>query len=46
MTQLSKPEEFDTFDQVLKGCRTKDVLFVQASMTYSMMAANFIANVI
>src|SRR5204863_4354766 len=28
ITQLSKPEEFDTFDQVLKGCRTKDVFYV------------------
>src|ERR1700682_2255734 len=28
ITQLSKPEEFDTFDQVLKSCRTKDVFFV------------------
>src|SRR5258708_7159882 len=28
ITQLSKPEEFDTFDQVLKSCRTKDVLYV------------------
>ena len=28
ITQLSKPEEFDTFDEVLKSCRTKDVLYV------------------
>src|SRR5213083_2938056 len=28
ITQLSKPEEFDTFDQVLKNCRTKDVFYV------------------
>ena len=28
ITQLSKPEEFDTFDEVLKSCRTKDVFFV------------------
>jgi 3',5'-cyclic AMP phosphodiesterase CpdA len=28
LTQLSKPEEFDTFDEVLKGCRTKDVFYV------------------
>ena len=28
ITQLSKPEEFDTFDQVLKSCRTKDVFYV------------------
>ena len=28
ITQLSKPEEFDTFDQLLKSCRTKDVFFV------------------
>src|ERR1700757_3589504 len=25
ISQLSKPEEFDTFDQLVKGCRTKDV---------------------
>src|SRR5689334_14672015 len=28
ITQLSKPEEFDTFDQLVKGCRTKDIFFV------------------
>jgi len=28
ITQLSKPEEFDTFDQVLKRCKTKDVFYV------------------
>ena len=28
ITQLSKPEEFDTFDQVLKSCKTKDVFYV------------------
>ena len=28
ISQLSKPEEFDTFDQVLKGCKTKDVFYV------------------
>ena len=28
ITQLSKPEEFDTFDGVLTSCRTKDVFFV------------------
>ena len=28
ITQLSKPEEFDTFDQLIKGCRTKDVFYV------------------
>ena len=28
ITQLSKPEEFDTFDQVLQSCRTKDVFYV------------------
>ncbi len=28
ITQLSKPEEFDTFDEVLKSCRTRDVFFV------------------
>ena len=28
ITQLSKPEEFDTFDEVLKNCRTKDVFYV------------------
>ena len=28
ITQLSKPEEFDTFDQVIKSCRTKDVFYV------------------
>ena len=28
ITQLSKPEEFDTFDEVLKSCRTKNVFFV------------------
>src|SRR5882672_11448554 len=28
ITQLSKPEEFDTFDQVLKSCRVKDVFYV------------------
>jgi Icc protein len=28
ITQLSKPEEFDTFDQLLKSCRTKDVFYV------------------
>src|SRR5947209_20608493 len=27
-TQLSKPEEFDTFDEVLKSCRTKDIFYV------------------
>jgi Icc protein len=28
LTQLSKPEEFDTFDEVFKSCRTKDVFYV------------------
>ena len=28
LTQLTKPEEFDTFDEVLKSCRTKDVFYV------------------
>lgn len=28
LTQLTKPEEFDTFDEVLKGCKVKDVFFV------------------
>ena len=28
ITQLSKLEEFDTFDELLKGCRTKDVFYV------------------
>src|SRR5215467_1708029 len=28
ITQLSKPEEFDTFDQILRSCRTKDVFYV------------------
>src|SRR5207302_8591714 len=28
ITQLSKPEEFDTFDELLKSCRTKDVFYV------------------
>ncbi len=28
LTQLSKPEEFDTFAEVLKSCRTKDVFYV------------------
>ena len=28
ITQLSKPEEFDTFEQVLQSCRTKDVFYV------------------
>ena len=28
ITQLSKPEEFDTFDEVLKSCRTKDIFYV------------------
>jgi len=28
ISQLSKPEEFDTFDQVLKSCKTKDVFYV------------------
>lgn len=28
ITQLSKPEEFDTFDQLLQNCRTKDVFYV------------------
>lgn len=28
ITQLSKPEEFDTFDEVLKSCRTRDVFYV------------------
>jgi 3',5'-cyclic AMP phosphodiesterase CpdA len=28
ISQLSKPEEFDTFDEVLKSCRTKDVFYV------------------
>jgi 3',5'-cyclic-AMP phosphodiesterase len=28
ITHLSKPEEFDTVDQVLKGARAKDVFFV------------------
>jgi Icc protein len=28
ITQLSKPEEFDTFDEVLKSCKTKDVFYV------------------
>ena len=28
ITQLSKPEEFDTFDEILKSCRTKEVFYV------------------
>lgn len=28
LTQLSKPEEFDTFAEVLKSCKTKDVFYV------------------
>src|SRR5439155_512940 len=28
ITQLSKPEEFDTFDEVLKICSTKDISYV------------------
>ena len=28
LTQLSKTEEFDTFSEVIKGCRTKDVFYV------------------
>src|SRR5437667_11233780 len=28
LTHLSKSEEFDTFDEVLKSCRTKDVFYV------------------
>ena len=28
ITHLSKPEEFDTVDQILKGARTKDVFYV------------------
>jgi 3',5'-cyclic AMP phosphodiesterase CpdA len=28
ITQLSKPEEFDTFDEVLKSCRTRSVFYV------------------
>ena len=28
ISQLSKPEEFDTFDELLKSCRTKDVFYV------------------
>src|SRR6185312_5422402 len=28
ITHLSKPEEFDTLDQILKSARTKDVFFV------------------
>src|SRR5438045_4491997 len=28
ITQLSKPEEFDTFADVLQSCRTKDVFYV------------------
>src|SRR6185369_9811808 len=28
ITHLSKPEEFDTLDQILKGARAKDVFFV------------------
>jgi 3',5'-cyclic AMP phosphodiesterase CpdA len=28
ISQLSKPEEFDAFDAVLKSCRTKDVFYV------------------
>ena len=28
LTQLSKPEEFDTFDEVLKSCKVKDVFYV------------------
>ena len=28
ISQLSKPEEFDTFDQVLKSCKTKDVFYI------------------
>lgn len=28
ITQLSKPDEFDTFDELLKSCRTKDVFYV------------------
>ncbi len=28
ITQLSKPDEFDTFDELLKNCRTRDVFYV------------------
>ena len=28
LTQLSKPEEFDTLGELIKGCRTKDVFYV------------------
>jgi 3',5'-cyclic-AMP phosphodiesterase len=28
ISQLSKSEEFDTFDELLKSCRTKDVFYV------------------
>lgn len=28
LTQLTKPEEFDTFDEVLKSCKVKDVFYV------------------
>ena len=28
LTQLAKPEEFDTFSESLKSCRTKDVFYV------------------
>src|SRR6266705_2783307 len=28
LTQLSKTDEFDTFDEVLKSCRVKDVFYV------------------
>jgi 3',5'-cyclic AMP phosphodiesterase CpdA len=27
ITQLTKPEEFDTFGELLKSCRTKDVFY-------------------
>ena len=28
LSQLSKPEEFDTLGELIKGCRTKDVFYV------------------
>jgi Icc protein len=33
--EQAKPEQFDTFDQILKSCRIKDVFYVPASTTCS-----------
>ena len=44
ITQLSKPEEFDTFDEVLKSCRTKDVFYVPGSTMCLTMAESSTVN--